>query len=74
MMQRNNNLSIMGNDRNSKLVGIFLLFALLLNFPIIGIFSDNGVFVGIPSLYFYLFFAWAVLIVLLYLMSNNREK
>lgn len=64
----------MGNDRNSKLVGIFLLFALLFNFPIIGIFSKNGTLIGIPSLYFYLFLVWGLLIVLMYLMSNNNNK
>ncbi|MFK7950815.1 MAG: hypothetical protein AB8G11_24750 [Saprospiraceae bacterium] len=73
-MQFDNQTSIMGNDRNSKLIGIFLLFALLLNFPIIGIFSENGMLLGIPSLYFYLFLAWALLIVIMYLISNKKNK
>lgn len=64
----------MGNDRNSKLIGIFLLFALLLNFPIIGIFSKNGMLFGIPSLYFYLFLVWALLIIIMYLISKNKRK
>lgn len=64
----------MGNDRNSKLIGIFLLFALLLNFPIIGLFSKNGRLFGFPSLYFYLFAAWGILIVLLYLLSKKNRK
>ena len=64
----------MRNDRNSKLVGIFLLFVLLLNFPIIGIFSNDGMFLGIPSLYFYLFLVWGLLIVIMYLISKNQRK
>jgi len=73
-MQLHNNLSIMGNDRNSKLVGIFLLFAILLNFPIIGIFNEDGMLLGIPSLYFYLFLIWALLIIVMYLMSDRTHK
>ena len=64
----------MGNDRNSKLVGIFLLFAILLNFPIIGIFNKDGMLLGIPSLYFYLFLIWALLIIVMYLMSDRTHK
>lgn len=64
----------MGNDRNSKLIGVFLLFAILLNFPIIGIFSKNGNLFNIPALYFYLFAAWALMIVLLYMLSKNKKK
>lgn len=64
----------MGNDRNSKLVGIFLLFAILLNFPIIGIFNEGGMLLGIPSLYFYLFLIWALLIIVMYLMSDRTHK
>ncbi len=64
----------MGNDRNSKLVGIFLLFAILLNFPIIGIFNEDGMLLGIPSLYFYLFLIWALLIIVMYLMSDRTHK
>jgi len=70
----NNQSSFMGNDRNSKLIGIFLLFALLLNFPIIGIFSKNGKLFNIPSLYLYLFATWALLIVLLFLLSKSKKK
>ncbi|MGB1120712.1 MAG: hypothetical protein ACPG3Z_01870, partial [Saprospiraceae bacterium] len=62
------------NDRNSKLVGIFLLFAILLNFPIIGIFNEDGMLLGIPSLYFYLFLIWALLIIVMYLMSDRTHK
>ena len=64
----------MGNDRHSKLVGIFLLFAILLNFPIIGIFNEDGMLLGIPSLYFYLFLIWALLIIVMYLMSDRTHK
>jgi hypothetical protein len=64
--------SFMGNDKNSKLLGIFLLFALLLNFPIIGLFTKDGKVMGFPALYFYLFAAWGLLIVLLYLNSKRK--
>jgi hypothetical membrane protein len=64
----------MSNDKNSKLIGIFLLFTLLLNFPIIGIFSKDGELFNIPSLYFYLFATWALLIFLLFLLSKRKKN
>ncbi len=64
----------MGKDRVPRLVGLFLLFAFLLNFPIVGVFSKEGKLFGIPSLYFYLLIAWVGFIILLYLASFNDKK
>lgn len=45
-----------------RLVGLFVLGAILLNPPIISLFADATLF-GWPLLFVYLFCAWSVLIV-----------
>ncbi len=46
-------------------VALFLLGALLLNYPLLPLFNGNGALFGIPALYAYIFGAWLVLIGLL---------
>jgi lipid-A-disaccharide synthase-like uncharacterized protein len=64
----------MSNDRAYKLVSLFLLAFLLLNFPIIGIFSREGYFLGIPVLFFYVFSVWGILIILTYYLVRRSKK
>jgi hypothetical protein len=45
-----------------RLAAIFLLGCILLNYPILSLFSRPGGIAGIPLLYAYLFGAWAALI------------
>jgi len=59
--------------KSSKLVGVFLLFFALFNFPILGLFNDNMIIGGIPLLYLYLFLAWLIFIILMYLIVRNRS-
>jgi hypothetical protein len=53
------------STRNAKLIGITLLGIVLFNFPILGIFSKNTWFVGLPSAVLYLFLLWLVFIFLI---------
>lgn len=48
-----------------RLLALFLLACLLLNFPLLSLFSTDGMVWGIPLLYVYLFLAWALLIALM---------
>lgn len=50
------------NDHSTKLIGIFLLAFALFNFPLISLFSQKGLILGLPTLYWYLFLAWALII------------
>jgi hypothetical protein len=53
-----------GNDSSrDRIVGLFLLAFLALNYPLISLFS-GGWILGLPLLYVYLFAVWLVLIVL----------
>ncbi|MEQ8704513.1 MAG: hypothetical protein RIC19_11365 [Phaeodactylibacter sp.] len=52
------------NDRSLKLISIFLLGMVLFNFPLASLFSRDGLFLGLPKLYWYFFLVWAGLIAL----------
>ena len=48
--------------KGQRLVALFLLGCLLLNYPLFSLFAGAGTSVlGIPLLYVYVFFAWALL-------------
>jgi hypothetical protein len=50
--------------RAARLVCLFLLAALLFNYPLIGVFNAPATILGVPVLYAYLFAAWLAVIVL----------
>ncbi len=47
-----------------RLIAVFLLGCLLLNYPLLQLFNIDYRVFGIPVLYVYAFFAWGVLIAL----------
>ncbi|MDB5812591.1 MAG: hypothetical protein JWN94_4713 [Betaproteobacteria bacterium] len=47
-----------------RLIAVFLLGCLLLNYPLLALFNIEYRLLGIPVLYVYTFVAWAVLIAL----------
>ncbi len=49
------------SKRRDRLIGLFVAGAVLLNPPILDLFSGGWVF-GVPSLYVYFFSVWALLI------------
>lgn len=53
------------NKKHQRLLGLFLLFLLLFNYPIISIVNRPVVVGGVPLLYLYLFGAWLIMIILL---------
>ena len=59
--------------KGQQLGGLFLLGCLLFNYPLLAIFNVRATFLGIPVLYTYLFVAWALLIVLAYLVMRRVE-
>lgn len=48
--------------RSQRLAALFLLATLLFNYPLLWLSSTDGTVFGVPSLYVYLFSAWAVVI------------
>jgi hypothetical protein len=49
-------------QKGPRLVALFLLGALLFNYPILALFNLPETLLGIPLLYFHLFASWAALI------------
>lgn len=53
------------NRTSERFAGVAVLAALLLNPPILSLFSVDATVFGIPLLFFYLFVAWTLVIVLI---------
>ena len=58
-------------QKSQRLVGLFLLGALLFNYPLLALFNRTAEVLGIPVLYAYIFSAWALLIGLLALVVER---
>jgi hypothetical protein len=58
--------------KGQRLVALFLLGVLLLNYPLLNLFASDGRILGIPVLYAYVFSAWALLIALMALVVEKR--
>jgi len=54
-------------------VALFLLGALLLNYPLLNLFASADRVFGIPVLYAYVFTTWALLIALMALVVEKRK-
>lgn len=52
----------MNKDRNAKQLSLLILAFLLLNFPLVGLFSKAGLLGGLPPLYVYIFSVWLLII------------
>jgi hypothetical protein len=58
---------------HERLVALFLLGVFLFTPPFLGIFNTPDRFLGVPSLYLYLFAAWTLLIVLVTLAIESSD-
>ncbi len=61
------------SSRGQRLIGVFLLGIVLFNFPILALFNVANTVFGVPVLYAYLFLAWALLILLMYLAIEHFQ-
>lgn len=55
-----------------RLVAIFLLGCILLNYPLLFLFNRGASLLGVPLLYAYIFLAWAGLIALMAWVIEHR--
>lgn len=58
-------------DRQARLIGIFLMAVLLFNFPLLGMFGKGEKWGAVPLLFLYILIAWIVLIALLFLVMRD---
>ncbi len=59
---------------NKRLVALFLLGCVLLNYPILALFNLKTQIFGLPLLYVYVFGIWCMLIGLTALVTVYRSK
>ncbi len=59
--------------KEQKLLIIFILFFLLLNFPLLSISNVASTFGGIPSLFLYVFCVWLLMIISMYIWSREEK-
>ncbi|MFQ5995663.1 MAG: hypothetical protein ACE5K1_11285 [Acidiferrobacterales bacterium] len=58
--------------RIERLIALVLVGLLGLNYPLLSLFSEGGLFFGIPLLYLYLFVFWAVFILFAGLIAETK--
>jgi hypothetical protein len=59
--------------KGQRLVALFLLGFLLLNYPLLNLFAGPTRVFGVPVLYAYVFAVWALLISLMALVIEKRD-
>ena len=57
---------------HQRLIALFLFGWVLFNFPMLSLFNRPATFLGIPSLYVYIFAAWAMVIALMAWIAERR--
>jgi hypothetical protein len=57
--------------KGQRLVALFLLGCLLLNYPLFSLFAGAAHLLGVPLVYVYVFFAWALVIALMALVVER---
>ena len=62
------------NRKSMQLVGVFFLGFVLFNYPILTLFNIDTFIMGLPLFYLYLFAGWAVLILLILLITETGRK
>ena len=60
--------------QNKRLVGLFLLVFVLFNYPLLSLFNHETMVLGMPLLFFYIFTAWALLILLAAIATRMRWR
>jgi hypothetical protein len=58
-------------SKAQRLVALCMLGFLLFNYPILALFNQATLFLGIPLIYAYIFAAWALLIALMALVVGR---
>jgi len=61
------------DSKGQRMVALCMLGCVLFNFPILALFNVPGTLLGVPVLYAYIFFAWALLIALMAWVVEKRE-
>lgn len=70
-LQEGVTIAVMNKNKTAKLLLGFILAAVLLNYPIVGLAGRSRLIWGMPQLYVYLFVVWLLIIVATALLVNR---
>ena len=59
--------------KGQRMIALCMLGCVLFNFPVLALFNVPGALFGVPTLYAYIFIAWALLIALMGWVVERRE-
>lgn len=59
-------------DKAARLLMVFAMAVMLLNYPLLGLVGKDVLIGGIPQLYAYLFWVWLLLIILTAVLVSGR--
>ncbi len=62
------------NNKNKRLISLFFLGCLLLNYPILSLFNVRTFVFGIPLLCLYIFSVWSALILLISITTRRPRE
>lgn len=57
-----------------RLVGVFFVFLILFNFPILNIFWKQERVLGVPMIFLYIFAVWLLLLIAVYYLTERPAK
>ena len=57
----------------ARLVGVFLFGCVLFGYPLLALFNVQARVFGVPLLFAYLFFAWALIVALVALLMERPD-
>jgi hypothetical protein len=60
-------------SKGQRFVALCMLGMLLFNYPVLALFNVSGTILGVPTLYAYVFAAWAALIALMARVAETEE-
>jgi len=58
--------------KGERLISLLIVGTILLNFPLLSVFSANNLFLGFPVLFVYLFLVWGLIIGAMVLVLRDR--
>lgn len=62
------------SGKTGKLIALFVLFLVLMNYPVLSLFNRPVLVGGIPLLFIYIFSTWMLLIILIALTIRKQPK
>jgi hypothetical protein len=60
--------------KGERLISLLIVGTILLNFPLLSVFSKKYLFLGFPVLYLYLFIIWGLIIGAIVLVLRDRSR